>query len=301
MWFRNLQLYRLIEPFETSAEALDEALRARAFKPCGGLDTHSLGWVQPAGREATQLVHAGNGRIMICLRREDRLLPASVIREQVEEKAETIEARESRPVGRKERQRLKDEVITDLLPCAFARSTRLYAFVDPGLGWIAVDSSSAKKAEELLSLLRETLGSLRVTPMAVQQSPRMVLTRWLEKTTPAGFTIGDECELKEPIDNGGIVRGRHLDLSSNEVKSHLDAGMQVAKVAVEWDERIACILCEDLGVRRLRFLDLVMDAAAEIDTEDALARFDADFALMGAELARFIPALLEIYGGIDED
>jgi recombination associated protein RdgC len=91
-----------------------------------------------------------------------------------------------------------------------------------------------------------------------------------------------------------------MDLASAEVKSHLDAGMQVAKLAVEWQERISCVLCDDLGIRRLRFLDLIMEEAADVDTEDAAARFDADFALMGMELARFIPAVVEAYGGLDE-
>ncbi|MCB1774728.1 MAG: recombination-associated protein RdgC, partial [Gammaproteobacteria bacterium] len=90
MWFRNLQLYRLIEPFEHTPAGLHDALGQRGFKPCAGLDTHSVGWVPPAGREATELVHTANGRIMLCLRREDRILPSAVVREHVEEKAEAI-------------------------------------------------------------------------------------------------------------------------------------------------------------------------------------------------------------------
>ena len=97
------------------------------------------------------------------------------------------------------------------------------------------------------------------------------------------------------------MRGRRMDLASTEVKSHIDAGMQVARLALEWQERIGCVLCDDLGIRRLRFLDLVMQEAADVETEDAVARFDADFALMGMELARFIPAVVEAYGGLDED
>ena len=301
MWFRNLQLYRLIDAFEPSPEQLDDALRSRVFKPCAGLDTHSLGWVRPAGREATQLVHAGNGRMMVCLRREERILPSAVVREQVEDKAEAISTAESRPVGRKEKQRIKDEVIVDLLPRAFTRSAHLYAYIDPAAGWVVIDSSTAKKAEELLSLLRETLGSLRVRPLAVNQAPSSVLTRWVEREPGRGFELGDECELKEPVDKGGVMRARRLDLSSAEVRSHLDAGMQVVKLATEWEERIAALLCDDLGIRRLRFLDLIMEAAAEVDAEDALARFDADFALMGMELDRFIAAVITAFGGLDED
>ena len=300
MWFRNLQLYRLIETFEHTPESLHQALSERTFKPCAGLDTYSMGWVAPAGREAIELVHASNGRLMICMRREERILPSTVVREHVEEKAEAIAQAESRPVGRNEKQRLKDEVLVDLLPRAFTRSSHLFAYIDPAAGWVVVDSGTAKKAEDLLSALRETLGSLRVRPLAVANSPAMVMTRWVENTPADGFALGDECELKEPVDNGGVMRGRRIDLASAEVKSHLDAGMQVAKLAVAWQERIGCLLCDDLGIRRLRFLDLVMQEAADIEADDALARFDADFALMGMELARFIPAVVEAFGGLDE-
>ncbi len=301
MWFRNLLVYRLVESFEYSPESLHEALTARRFKPCAGLDTHSLGWVPPAGRAATELVHATDGRMMLCLRREDRLLPAAVVREQVEERADAIAGRESRPVGRRERQQIKDEVIVDLLPRAFTRSVLQHAYIDPRAGWVVVDSATPNKAETLLSTLRETLGSLRLKPLAVGRAPASVLTRWLEKRPARGFMPTDECELKEPVDNGGVVRGRRIDLTSNELRSHLDAGMQVVKLAVEWQERIGGLLCDDLAIRRLRFLDLIQDEAGEIDSDDALARFDGDFALMGRELTHFLNALIEAYGGIDED
>lgn len=301
MWFRNLQLYRLTETFALDADQLDQALQDKAFKPCGGLDTHSQGWSAPLGKHSEQLVHASNGRLMICLRREDRLLPSSVIRDALAEKVEAIEAQEARPVGRKEKTRLKDEIVVDLLPRAFTRSSHLYAYIDPKANWIVVDSGTAKKAEDLLSLLRETLGSLKVKPLAVNHAPAMMMTRWLESTLPGQFVAADECELKEPVENGGVVRARKQDLASTEVKAHLDAGKQVTKLAVEWNERISCLLCDDLSIKRLRFMDLVMEEAADIEADDAAARFDADFALMAAELHHFFPAVIEAFGGLEEN
>ncbi len=301
MWFRNLQIYRLSETFELTPEELHEALEEKIFKPCGGLDTHSQGWTTPLGKHGDQLVHAGNGRIMLALRREDRILPSSVIREAVDEKVEAIEAAEARPVGRKEKTRIKDEVIVDLLPRAFTKSHRLFAYIDTKNNWIVVDSATPKKAEELLSLLRETLGSLKVKPLAVNQAPAAVLTSWLEQQAPGDFVLLDECELKEPVENGGVIRGRHLDLQSDEVRIHLDAGKQVTKLAIEWNERINCLLCDDLSIKRLRFMDMVMEEAADVAADDAGARFDADFTLMTMELALFIPRYIEIYGGLDED
>lgn len=300
MWFRNLQLYRLTDTFETQAEDLHEALTEKSFKPCSGLDTHRIGWVPPLGKHGDQLVHATNGRMMLCLRREERILPAAVIREALDEKVEQIEETEGRPVGRKEKTRLKDEIVVDLLPRAFTRSSHLYAYIDPRSKWVIVDSSSSKKAEELFSALRETLGTFKVRPLAVGSSPAALMTSWLEKIPPADFELADECELKEPVEDGGTIKVRKMDLGGDEVAHHLDAGMQVTKVVVEWNERLRCMLGDDLSVRRLRFLDLVMEEAADVQADDAAARFDADFALMSAELDNFLPRMVEVFGGFED-
>ena len=299
MWFRNLLLYRLNEPFEIPPEKLEQQLAEHAFTPCGGLDTHRSGWESPLGRHGRELCHHSDGRLMLCLRREDRLLPPAVIREELEQKISAIEESEARPVGRKEKSSIRDEIVVDLLPRAFTRSQHLFAYIDPRAGLIVIDSASTTRAEELLNLLRETLGSLRVSPLRVSHSPALLMTRWLENQPPSGFVAGDECELKEPVDNGAVIRVRKMILDSPDLRQHLDAGMQVTRLALAWQERLNCVLGDDLCIRRLRFTDLVMEAAAEVDADDAAARFEADFALMGAELANFIPAIVEALGGED--
>ena len=299
MWFRNLQIYRLTEKFDTDPEALHEALTEKTFKPCAGLDTYRSGWVTPLGKHGESLVHATNGRLMICLQREERILPASVIRDAVEEKVEAIEAAESRPVGRKEKNTIKEEVVVDLLPRAFTRSQRTFAYIDPKAELMILDCATPKKAEDLMSQLRETLGSFKVRPLAVNQAPSAVMTDWLINHAPADFELADECELKEPSENGGIIRVRRQDLGSDEIRIHLDAGKQVTKLAIEWSERISCVLSDDLAIKRLKFMDLVMEEAADVDADDAAARFDADFALMAAELANFLPVVFEQWGGLE--
>lgn len=301
MWFRNLQLYRLTESFSHDPEQLEQQLAEHAFTHCSGLDTHRIGWDRPLGNQGSQLLHVTNGRLMLCLRREDRLLPPAVVREALQEKVEHIEASEARPVGRKEKTRLRDEIVIDLLPRAFTRSRRLFAYIDPRADLIVVDAGTPKQAEELLTLLRDTLGSLKVRPLQVKQSPALLMTRWLEGKLPKDFSLEDECELKEPVDKGSVIRGRRLEHLRDDLHHHIDAGMQVSRLAVEWNERLRCVLGDDLGVRRLRFTDLVMQEAGDTEADDAAARFDADFALMSGELAHFIPRLIEVFGGEDAD
>ena len=47
----------------------------------------------------------------------------------------------------------------------------------------------------------------------------------------------------------------------------------------------------------LRFLDLIQDQVADIETGDEAAQFDVDFSIMSAELANFLPRLIELFGG----
>ncbi|MCF6239575.1 MAG: recombination-associated protein RdgC [Candidatus Marinimicrobia bacterium] len=298
MWFKNLRLYLLTKPFTLSAEALHDQLATKEFHPCGNISPFSYGWVSPLGKHGELLTHAANGYIMLCAQREEKVLPASVVREYVTEKVTAIEEEQARTVRRKERDQIKDEVLLDLLPRAFSRSTRTFAYLAPKDGWLVVDAASASQAEDLVSLLRESLGGLSAVLPSVNNSPAQALTQWLSnQAAPTGFVIEDQCELRDPKQEGGVVRCTRQDLAAEEVMSHLTAGKQVAKLALEWNERLSCILADDLTIQRLRFLDVIQEAAQEVEADDEAGLFDADFALMTLELARFIPALLEVFGG----
>jgi recombination associated protein RdgC len=298
MWFKNLRLYRLTQPFSMTADALEEALASHAFRPCAGLEPVSLGWEAPTGISGGQLVHTTAGRLMVCARRQEKVLPAAVVAERLGERVAEIETKEGRPLGRRAKASLRDELIVDLLPRAFARSSRFYAYIDPANAWVVVDSASAARAEDLLSLLRESLGSLPVRPMHVRDPQGLVMTAWLKGEVDSGaFEPGDECELRDPSSEGAVVRCRRQDLDSGEVLGHLKAGKQVQRLAVSWAGRLSCRIEEDLAIKRLRFSDGLLEEGAESADDDPAGRLDADFALMSLELARFIPSLVEAFGG----
>lgn len=301
MWFRNARVFRFTKPFDITAEALEEKLQEDAFKPCGPQETSRQGWVSPMGKHSDLLVHSAGGYHLIALRKEEKLLPASVIKELVDEKAEMIEAEQHRKVRRKEKDELKEEVTLEMLPRAFSKNRRCYAYLAPADGVLVVDAGSSKQAEDLASTLRKSLGSLPVRPPAVEQAPAFTFTGWLNESIdlPASIELGTECELKDTSEDGGVVRCKGLDLQGDEIRSHLDAGMQVTKLSVTWDDNLSFVLDEELGIRRLKFGDTLQEKLDDVDADDAAARFDAAFSLMTLELARLIPGLLEALGGED--
>lgn len=201
MWFKNLQLYRFTLPFDLTAEQLTQALTDCAFTPCGSHDLSRFGWTPPLGKFGTELAHTANGELLICATREEKIIPAAVVKQRLIQRAEAMEAEQGRKLRKKEREALKEEILHTLLPCAFSRTSQTLAWISPASGLLVVDASSASKADDLLALLRKSLGSLPVVPVAVKNPPEITMTEWLsEANLPASFTLEDEAELRSAKD-----------------------------------------------------------------------------------------------------
>ncbi len=300
MWFKNLRVYRLTKPFTLSAEELDEALAQKMFQPCGKQDLHTYGWVPPLGRHGRSLVHATNGYLMVCAKRQEKILPGGVVREHLEEKVAAISQEEGRAVGRAEKQNLKEEIIFSLLPRALTRSQLQYAYIAPQENWVVVNAASAKRAEELLGALRDVVGSLPVIPFATKQIPSQTMTAWLANSQlPQGFSFGDECELEAPRDDGRVIRCKKQDVTADEMLNHLKTDMVVRKLAISWEDAVECVLDHELAIRRLKFSERILDQAGDRNPETAAEEFDVDFAIMTMELRGFLEALQDAFGGLD--
>jgi recombination associated protein RdgC len=300
MWFKNLYLFRLTRPFPREHEALNEALGADAFQPVSRITPFSYGWSAPLGKHGEELCHTIGPYSMVCAQKEERLLPSAVVNEALAEKVEQIEQAEARPVRRKERQQLKEELTQTLLPQAFTRSRRTFAYIDRKQGWLVVDAASANRAEELMAQLRTSVEGVSARLPNTIDSPRVVMTQWLRgEGIPADFELGDEYELQDADKEGGIVRCRRQDPFSEEIQSHLEAGKQVTKLALTWRERLEFIVTEELVVKRLRFTDALKQEMDE-EHEDPVVQFDSDFAFMSGELSLFIKALIDAFGGESE-
>ncbi len=298
MWFKNLIFYRFNAAFDKDAEALETALAETPFQPCGSQELSRSGWIAPCKSLPDQLVYSCAGYYLICTQKEEKILPSGVIRQSLEERVQKIEKEEARKVYRRERTQLKDEIILDLLPRAFSKRNQTYALIAPQAGLILVDASSHKSAEDLLSQLRNSLGSLPVILTDVKQSPAAVMSHWLEQQEPlpTSLQLLDESELKDNLVEGGVIRIKGQDLTSSEIVAHLEAGKRVAKLALEWDENLRFMLHEDLSVHRLKQTDQFKERQQDV-ADDELARFDADVAQLGLELTRLIPDILNAFGG----
>jgi recombination associated protein RdgC len=301
MWFKNILFYRFTKPFDTTSDALEHVLANAPFRPCEANDIYQLGWTSPIQKHADQLVHVCQHYWMICLQKQERILPSSVVNEQVQEKVNEIEEEQHRKVTRKEKAELKEDITQQLLPKSFTRTTRHYAYLCPSKGYMVINTASAKMADEFTSYLRKTIGSLPIRFPAVNQAPASVMTHWVTKdaSLPAEFNLGYECELTSHGEDKGSIKYKGLELDQNQIEQQIQSGMEVTKLALDWRESLSFILASDLSIKRLKFSDMLQEQLDDIQAEDAAAQFDAGFSIMSMELDRLIPEILDAFGGED--
>ncbi len=293
MWFSNLYFFKFTKPFETSAEELESALNALKFTPCGTLDMSKMGWTSALGHNSDAFCHSAAGSILMRLKKEEKILPTSVIKDLMEEKIANIEKAEGRQVKKKEKDQIKEDIIHSLLPQAFTKSSFVNGYIDTANNLLVINTSSKAKADDFMAMLRKAIGTLPVEPIRKDGTIEVLLTLWLKNGLPQEFELEMEAELKHPEEGGAIVKLKQQDLTADEVTRHLESGKQVTKLALMWQERLTFILADDISCKRVKFTDLVKEQNDDIPKEDILTKLDADFTLMSAEFAEFLPYLIK--------
>jgi len=295
MWFKNLFLYRA-PAWRISPSQLEAALLRQPFQGCGNMDMESRGWVSPRGN-GDALVHCLGQQMLIALCVEQKLLPASVINQYAKARADDIEEEQGSRPGRKQLREIRERVTEELMPRAFTRRRTTFAWIDPTNGWLVIEAANAVKAEEVLDVLRKSLEALPLALVKTHLSPMSAMTGWLAANEPpAGFTIDRDCEMLAPGEEKATVRYVRHPLEAQEIRGHIEDGKQVTKLALTWNDRISFLLHENLQLKRLAFLDILKEQS-EQNAEAAEEQFDADFAIMTGELARFLPDLIAALGG----
>ena len=228
---------------------------------------------------------------------ETKSVPADVINRKASERCAEIEAGTGRKPGKKETRDIKDDIRLELLPMAFTKQSATMVWIDLAEKLLAIDASSQSRADEVVTLLVQTLPGFAARLINTKVSPVASMAEWLvSQEAPAGFSVDLECELKACDESKAVVKyGKHR-LDIDEVKVHIQEGKMPTKLALTWNDRVSFVLTEGLQVKKLAFLDVVFDVINVGMTLDNDA-FDADAAIATGELRKLIPDLLDALGG----
>jgi recombination associated protein RdgC len=293
MFFKNLQLYRLPAPWPVGAADLAALLRPQSFVPPASNELLRQGWIAPRNGD---LVHAVGGQYLLALATCKKLLPAKVINEATRQHAAELEEAQGFAPGKKAMKELRERVADELLPRAFPSTAHTNVWIDPVHGWLAVDSSSAAAADDVVRLLLKAVERMPLESLRVQRSPVAVMTGWLEADeAPANFTIDQDATMRATGASKAQVGYKRHTLDPDDMRRHIAAGKQCTRLAMTWNDRISFALTDALAICSIKPLDVIKESQSGKYADDE--RFDNDFALMSGEVARLLADLVAAMGG----
>lgn len=304
MWFKSLNVYKVENFDNVDIEALSERLEEDVFEPCKPHDAQQAGWIPPMGENFEQFIHSANGGHMICLKSQEKKIPAAFINEKIKEKED--ERRSENPefikFSKDEKEDLKEQIIYDNLPNAFPTSATLFAYIDTQLNYLIVNSPSRNKAEGLIVFLRGMIEDSNVNfiPLMTVHEPANTMSSWLiDGQAVADLEFGEKCKLKDMSSSGSIAYTKH-DMDDDKLVDYLNGEKVVSELAFCWDEKVDFTLTDDFLFKGVKFLDLYKQEVKELDIEGFAAVFDAEFDTMIRAVREFLPFAVDSFGGENE-
>lgn len=289
MWFNNALIYQY-ELDETSD--LNASLAEESLKPCPPHARFIYGWL-PAF--ADEMVHEVAGAALICMGKEERLLPRGVINKMLNEKILTIEMQHGRTVKRAEKAQIAEDLEFELLPKSFCVQKRLPALLDTASKRLIINASSNTQATQLTSLLRKSVAGITIEPLTHNENLAVRFAEWIHSpdTLPEDFQLASDCLLFSLDDEKKRVHCKGYELPAEEILTLLSQGMATAEISLIWKERIQFTLTHDFTFKKLKSLDYLLDDFNEIrQLEEEYQREDAALTLLAGELRELTNDLL---------
>lgn len=288
MWFNNLIAYK----YELE-ESIDwsQCLQEEILKPCPPHARFIYGWL-PAF--ADELVHEVAGATLICMGKEERLLPRSVIQRVVEERVQQIETSQGRAVKRNERSQLMEDIEFELLPKAFCIQKKTMAIVDSKAKQIYINSSSDNQANQLLSLLRKSIPGIQFEPMDFFDKVPQIFTKWIchPETIGQGFSLANDCQLFSLDNEKKKVNCKGYEMPAEEVITLLDKGHAPAEISLNLNDQLQFSVTKDLLIKRIKCLDYLTDEFNELRSlDEEYQQQDAALSLLTGELRALVSSL----------
>ena len=290
MWFNNALIYQyeLNETVDLQALLAEEAL-----KPCPPHARFIYGWHPYYTMDFVQEVA---GCSLICLGKEERILPRGVIKRLLAERVRAIELQTGRTIKRAEMGQMAEDLEFELLPKSFTVQKQLPALLDSVSKRLIINASSANQASQLTGLLRKSVPGIQIEPLTINENLALRFAQWMNDPAllPSNFQLASDCLLFSLDDEKKRFACKGCELPAQEILSLLSQGLAAAEISLIWNERIQFTLTQDLVFKRLKCLDYLIDDFSETrQLEDEQQQRDAGLSLLSGELRSLVNDLLK--------
>ena len=289
---KNIHAYTLNREIKMPT---NEQLAEFEFTPCGAHDMQKVGWVPAI--DGGEMVSEHNGTVTLKCRTQEKHLPSAKVNKEVNARVIDYEKATGLRITKRDKDQIKDDVINDLLPRAFEKDTDTLIMISQDMGIIYVNSSSTKRAEDALALLRKTIGSLPVVPVMFATPTDVAMTEWLkDNTTPNCFAYGSEAKLESVFAGEGVAKIKNLDMESEHVSDLIRDNFAVTELEIAYDAAVLFMLNEYNALKKIKWEDSLVDQNSDIDAEDKHSRFFADLDIAVGTLNRLFAELYDSLG-----
>ena len=226
-----------------------------------------------------------NGGYCLTILKWEKKIDNGAVNARVKEIVAEIE-KQGRTVKRKERTVMKDQIIGELLPLILPTPKYTFAYYHTESKTLIVDTTSDKTSDEVTSLLRKCIGSLKATTRYVD--PRIGLTEQVANCLDEGeqfiihpvnsihpVSIGNKLELAGGDTNGNL-KFKDVDLfdettAAEAIGQIREGGMYVKSVELEYvHNAVTFQLNNGAKIKGLQF------DAFEADGEDTQADWQSE-------------------------
>jgi recombination-associated protein rdgC len=267
--FSQLSLFHIDPSLVPGINIWETSLQKHAIPLLLDLSIAEQGFAPPY-EFSDQMVITAQNSWKIQLRKEKKLLPASVLRQESKRRIKEIEEKEYRQLSAKDKKALKQRVLDELLPRAFSQISTIEGIYIRDKGFLLVNQAQANKREELLSHLRQALGSFEAALILCKKTATDLMSQWLldNNSLPDDLAIGNYCELKNIANIKSVSRFVNQDIQSKEVIGILEKDHFVSQLALIWQDKLRFILCEDFSLKNIQYLE--KQQLMEIEPNDIL-------------------------------
>lgn len=145
--FSQLSLFHIDPSLVPGINIWETSLQKHAIPLLLDLSIAEQGFAPPY-EFSDQMVITAQNSWKIQLRKEKKLLPASVLRQESKRRIKEIEEKEYRQLSAKDKKALKQRVLDELLPRAFSQISTIEGIYIRDKGFLLVNQAQGNKREE---------------------------------------------------------------------------------------------------------------------------------------------------------
>lgn len=293
--FKNAMFYRansnlLTQVVAGEAAAIDklsEQIRMFGiFKPCRETELESSGFTNAA--LTGELFHVVGKRVLFCLKKEKKNVPAKAVKEKLANEVAAIEREQNRTPKKAEQAEIKEKIIEEIARKTVPAPSLIFGYFDSDLELFVIDTASSGSARDFLSLIGCCILDLGINEYPLVDFGEKCLDILESPEDYPDISYQNECTLTK---SGQELKEKQ---TSTLDKIHLicDLSFELTSARFCIDEKHSATINDDLSLRRL---DFDFSDCVHENLDDKQQQFDADFVLASSALNDVILLVIKLF------